>query len=149
MPFVQFVRQNGTKKHKIEKPPISRVDKHARVTFPLAVQKRFVGRKFVTLFYNQEDKVIGVKPLKKYRKDASYTVFSPYKTAGQPVYAISLGSFLKHFKIEGAEQNGFLTKWNGATKMIEINLENAIPLQVRGTAHATSGKREKTLLQGD
>lgn len=159
MAFLPYIRKtNGIKVKPTDLR--CRISKDMALLIPGEYAPKIKPCTKVTLFFDSDQGVIGVKPVKRVAGGQStVNTYVAYKPAVGNVYGLGLGGFLKYFNIKNAEKNTYPIKWNGKTKMFEINLKKPEPLQIysrtkktksdnrRGSDHATSGEREEALQQ--
>lgn len=159
MTFLPYIKTMNGKPKRAELK--CRISKDMALLLPGEYAAKIKPCEKVVLFFCSELGIIGVKPVKRaVGGQTTVNAFVAYTAKTGSVYAIGLGGFAKFFNIKNAEKNNYPIKWNGKSKMFEIDLKKPEPLKTylrqkktkadrrRGEENATSGERKEALQQG-
>ena len=75
--------------------------------------------KLVTLFYDRERRIIGIKPTNTKKIGETYLVRT---SRDGTIIKISAGAFLKYFNIDYTESKSFVARWNEEEGLVEVDL---------------------------
>lgn len=113
--FEEYIPRKGG--HQTEQPTVT-ISKFGRISFNTPATELLKGCGYIALYYDTENRVIGVKPLEKKTGNA-------YKLANQPgskaKFATTRG-FLNNFGLTPEESKTYIVEWDETLGMIIIKL---------------------------
>jgi len=99
-------------------PPAVTISRAGVFVFNSACIRRFFnGYKYVKLFWNDDGKRIGIKPLSS-MENSAYTISIPVRGGAN----FSSPAFLSHFGINYSETRSFPAKWNDKEGLLEFTV---------------------------
>lgn len=107
------------RKRKVFREPMVTILKQGTIGLnTAAVEKYFLDKQYVLLYYDEGEQKIGLKPLKVNKENAYKIRMGKISKGGN----CSAQAFLRSFKIDHSTTRTYRAKWNNKDKIIFIDL---------------------------
>ena len=117
---MSFKKFTGSRSPGFRGEPTMTIYDRGMISFGRGVLEKYLkGFNFVHLFYEEETKKIGIKPVTEDDGQAFRVKLDRTGKTGN----FSCRTFLDHFKIDWSQTRKYKTTWNEKTKMIEVSIE--------------------------